>query len=165
MSTIVLAELAVSLIAFQLSRALYLVSLRGSGYVSVGYRGCHSSGHCRNVTLRCPLLLASRLRLGGYGLTLASGFRWSVSVSSRFLSRRFVWLIASLYALYEHSASWIMETVGNTRVYRRVTLGVLGHSWRIGGTYQGGTRTCQAGRGAWSGERDVRTCQGGAYAT
>lgn len=31
---------------------------------------------------------------GGYGLTLAGGFRWSVSVSSRFLSRWFVWLVA-----------------------------------------------------------------------
>lgn len=77
----------------QLSRALYLVSLRGSGYVPVGCRGCDSSGHFRNVTLRCPLALASRLRLGGYGLTLASGLRWSVSVSSRFLSRWFVWLL------------------------------------------------------------------------
>lgn len=146
MSTIVLAELAVSLIAFQLSRALYLVSLRGSGYVSVGYRGCHSSGHCRNVTLRCPLLLASRLRLGGYGLTLASGFRWSVSVSSRFLSRRFVWLIASLYALYEHSASWIMETAVNNRVYRRVAQRISSACRAHRRHVSGMARTCQAGR-------------------
>ncbi len=56
MSTIVLAELAVCTFnALQLSRALYPLSWRGSGYVPAGYRGCDSSGHYRNVTLRCPL--------------------------------------------------------------------------------------------------------------
>ena len=93
MSTIVLAESVVSFISLQLSRALCLVSLRESGYVPADYRGCNSSGHYRNVTLRCPLALASRLRLGGYGLTLASGLRCSISVSSRRLPWWFVWLL------------------------------------------------------------------------
>lgn len=95
---------------------------------------------------------------------------WLQVVCIRFISVPFS--VVCLVDGYDYTRSTNIAQVGLCKPLEILGfIGVSGSAYRahVGpmcGAYQGGTRTCQAGRGAdvahGSGERDVRTCQGSA---